>query len=116
MSIPLRCQTCQDIIGTSARRFNVAVSCLGVGNHAEPKRTEKTRFFGLLKTVCLDYPETSTRSLWQEYSGSKQKFWLWFAIVFGTREKRVIVNGKGAWFDWKIGLFGDGVEELRKVV
>lgn len=99
----------------------VNVDCPGRGNHPEPKRTERTRLFGLMRCISLEYPETSTTSSWEEYAGPPNKFWLWFAIVFGTKQypngsyEGVVVNGKWAWWDLATGFYGDGVGEFANL-
>ena len=115
MSFPIRCIVCGDIVGVSGVCFNPIINCPGAGRHKKPTRTEKTGFFGLLKEILIVYSEVDSHSTWVEYIGPRRKLWLWLAVVFGTHEKRVTVNGKWAWFNWENGLFGDGVAELRNV-
>ena len=126
MSIPYFCATCGDIIGARmplSLDMSLEFSsrpCPGKGKHNVTERTERKSLFGLLKKIYLWYPETHTASEWYEYSGPRSKFWLWFALVFGTWRKGVlgwgregcIVNGKWAWYDRKYGVFGEGAKEL----
>jgi hypothetical protein len=128
MAIPYYCSKCYEIIGvesealTLGRGFSgnfdstIDVDCPGRGNHPKPKRTESTRLFGLIRRVLLEYPETSTTSSWEEYAGPPNKFWLWCAIVFGTKSYAgVTVNGKWAWWSLGTGFYGDGVGELANL-
>lgn len=132
MSIPYFCKHCGDLIGVepelrTLRRlhsgrlvFDSSIDCVcpGKGKHAEPTRVEHQRLFNLIKDVILSYPETRTISSWSEYTGPAKRFWLWFAIVFGTPRypngsyRGLVVNGKWAYWDWRLGLYGDGADEL----
>jgi hypothetical protein len=134
MAIPYYCKKCRDVIGvepeeiTAERVYSnksystiLDIDCPGRGNHPEPKRTERARLFGLIKQIFLEYPETHTTSSWEEYAGLPSKFLLWCAIVFGSKRypngsyAGVIVNGKWAWWDLKMGFYGEGVDELFKL-
>ena len=131
MSIPYFCGKSHDVIGTEPGALTLCggfsgnfdstimdVDCPGKGNHSKPKRTESTRLFGFIRHIFLEYPETSTTSSWEEYTGPQSKFWLWFAIVFGTKRypngsyAGLVVNGKWVWWSFEMGFYGDGVKEL----
>lgn len=133
MAIPLFCNECLDIIGIEAEEVtlsrlhgdnfdsSVSVKCPGKGNHPKSERFETKRLFGLIEQVIQKYPETQTTSSWEEYVGPPNKFWLWFAIVFGTERYPsgdyggVVVNGQWAWWSRKTGFYGDGVKELANL-
>jgi len=97
---------------------SVLPECPGKGNHREPIRTKTPVLFGLLNRVRVEYPKTKTRSSWAEYTGPPSRFWLRFAIVFGTSRAPngsydgVVVNHRWVFYKRGLGLFGDGVEEL----
>ncbi|MDP2676294.1 MAG: hypothetical protein Q8O83_01260 [bacterium] len=123
MSKPLICNACSDLIGLIDGAFGfdgiIKTQCLGKGNHQKPTKTEKIRFFGLINQISIEYPETFTTSSWGEYIGPPNRFMLWFAVVFGSREygrcEGLIVNGEWAFWDFETGLFGDGVKELKNL-
>lgn len=103
MSIPIKCPTCNAPIGVEhsyriCSRIQKALishkidcnplvkvkSCPGKNNHIKSVRTEKSIFksFGWLwmkkkikiKTIIkIDYPETGTRSVWEEYENGEVK-------------------------------------------
>ena|SRR3989344_2423352 len=133
MAIPYFCSKCDDVIGMEPQGLSLGrlgsgdfdstmnVTCPGKGNHPKPKRTESMRLFGLIRRVFLEYPQTFTISSWEEYTGPQSKFWLWFAIVFGTKcypngsHDGVTVNGKWTWWDFETGFYGDGIRELANL-
>lgn len=123
MSKPLICNACSDMIGSIEGAFGfdgiIKTQCPGKGNHQKPIRTEKAKFFGLIKQISIEYPETFTTSSWGEYSGPPNRWALWFAIVFGSREyercRGLTVNGKWAWWDFTTGFYGDGIKELKNL-
>ena len=120
MSMILSCLSCGDIIGTtecfSHNGYTRDIACPGRGKHPPPKRTVVTRRFGLIREVSLFYPESSAHSSWAEYSGPRSKLLLWLAIHFNGREHEgVVVNGKWAWWSFRLGFYGAGVKELKKM-
>jgi len=127
MGIPYICRKCGDLVGmepegaTLARlytgNFNSEIDalCPGKGNHPKPKRSEKVCFFGLIRQVTTRYPETHTSATWGEYCGPASKFWLWFAIVFGSDGDGLTVNGQWAWWRRDTGFFGKGIDELPNI-
>ncbi len=130
MSIPLDCPKCHEMIGVingfSGGALRVCMSnvpeCPGKGKHKKPVRTEKSKLFGLIKEVTVNYPETDTNSSWCEYIGAKKKFLVWLAIVFGT-DGGITINGKWCWWEFKwwlqkgstTGFLGDGAKEFQSV-
>lgn len=128
MSIPLTCNKCGEVIGRKTELClcirglsgdfdpSLDVNCPGEGNHSQPKRTERKRFFGLLRRVHQQYPETRTTSSWDEYAGPPNKFFLWLTIFFGNTGGTggVLVNHHWVWWSLRHG-FSDGVAELVKL-
>jgi len=123
MSIPVHCNKCGAMIGSLYGMWlNPYFRGLstemprdsGPCNHQEPQRTEGMKFFGWIKKVCIDYPETETSSSWVEYYGPSSKFILWLVIIFTARDG-ILINGKWAWWDSSHGFFGEGIKELEKL-
>lgn len=122
MSIPIDCKKCGTMVGVVSGlgllRSDYHFDPKGQCGHPEPERAETTKLFGLIKQIRVFYPETKTVSSWEEYAGPPSRFKLWAAIVFGTKRypngsyEGVTVNGKWAWWNPRIGFFGDGVQEL----
>ncbi|MCK9345324.1 MAG: hypothetical protein M0P64_04405 [Candidatus Pacebacteria bacterium] len=125
MSILIKCPHCGvvvgeittfgDFVGQSRRLLDLVVSelqssVLDCSKH-NVVTTKTKHLFGLLEQTLVEYPETDTSSLSFEYLGPANKFWLWFALLF-TGSDGITVNGKLAWWDFKTGFFGDGVDEL----
>lgn len=78
MSIPIICRKCGEFIGIESawagmRKWDIAelFPCPGKGKHEEEIRYESTRFFGWVKRIFVDYPETYTSAYWEEYIGPK---------------------------------------------
>ena len=137
MAIPLTCSACDDIIGMEPQSITIGralaggrasfestvrhVPCPGKGNHPRPRRVSVPRLFGLINRVYVTYPDTGTRSSWEEYVGPPNRFFLWLAIVFGSERypsgnySGVVVNGEWAWWSRKDGFCGSGVTELEKL-
>jgi hypothetical protein len=133
MSISVDCPHCGKFVGIlevkSNDDFSIPVherikqvqnrihSC----DHPKPVRVETITLFGLLKTISVNYPETRSSAVWEEYCGPSSKFFLRVAIIFGTKRypngsyDGVVVNGKWAWWDFKTGFYGDGVAELANL-
>jgi hypothetical protein len=128
MSIPMVCHKCGEVVGafTGITMLRTPLDpcwcgqCPGAGKHEKPERTEYRRLFGLIRGITLRYPETSTTSIWNEYAGPPNRFFLWCAIVFGTKRwpngshEGITINGKWVWWDFSTGFFGDGLAELMK--
>ena len=118
MSIPIDCPKCGvmigEVSGLSAKGLffkNFPSIDSGSCNHRKSVKTEKRGLLGLIKEVLVEYPETETCSAFAEYVGPSNKLMLWIAIVF-CGYHGVVVNGKWAWWDFKIGFYGQGVDEL----
>jgi len=122
MSVLVDCPKCGAIIGEvsgldtrSARGHeDFPPDDSAVCNHPKFKKTETLQLFGLIKEIHIDYPETDTASSWVEYLGPSNKFMLFIAIIF-SGYTGIIVNGKWAWWDSRIGLFGNGIDELANL-
>lgn len=86
--------------------------------HLKPVRDEESRFFGWLKIVTLDYPETGTSSTWCEFAGPRNLLALWLAFHLGARttgpdrDRWVIVDGSLVWPRGLFGFTGEGLKEL----
>lgn len=128
MTMPVFCPHCRTLVGVfdssifakaGLNDFLLAEKAIGnlqagivdCSRHQESKRTETKKLLGLVKEVHIFYPETETVSSWVEYLGSPNKFMLFTAIILSGCDG-IVVNGKWAWWDFKIGLFGKGVDEL----
>lgn len=128
MSVPVRCTKCGVLVGEISalgfwgftmglneyRNLSYSIGHDLECNHPEPIWNETIKLFGLVKHIRLEYPETETSSLWEEYTGPSNKFTLWLAIILGN-SRGVIVNGKWVWWDFSTGFFGDGVKEIANV-
>ncbi len=128
MSIPIECKKCGTIVGEIDSFWamcpdmwqSYSVPDKNPCSHPKPEITETRKLFGLINHAHTYYPETQTSSSWKEYIGPNSKFWLWFAIVFGSKQypnggyEGVTVNGEWVWWEWKLGFYGDGIAELGK--
>jgi hypothetical protein len=133
MSIPICCSKCDAVIGELSSLTNLSGTLKEIippavvteedgstCNHPKPKRTEYLGYKGLIKVVCLEYPETMTDSTWGEYIGPPERRMLQKAIC-SSREypdgsyDGLLVNGQWAWWTRKYGLLGYGVAELDKL-
>jgi hypothetical protein len=96
MSKPIRCSTCGDLVGThgglslGTRKYSGA--CPGYGKHPEPVRHEEEKLGGAYVTVTITYPQTGTRSVFDEYRGeSSIMLWaltLMLGRIYNCKESR----------------------------
>ena len=125
MSIPLHCPKCGDFVGSVEpmgffmdyqEHYTSMLICPGKGKHKEGERTEKKRWFGLIRDVHVHYPETYTNSHWSEYCGPPDKGFLYLAM-FGSKSSTggLTVNHKWAWRSGLFNCYGDGWDEVEKL-
>jgi len=116
MSVPIDCPKCGAPIGVKpgypfGEIPNDLAGLSGECNHPKSKKTEKVQLLGLIKEILVEYPETETCDAWVEYIGPPNKFVLWLAIVF-CGYHGVTVNKKWVWWNFEVGFFGQGIDEL----
>lgn len=134
MSMLVICRTCGDPIGTREPDFSslcvggimaqadpfADVPCPGKGNHPKPEQVETKHFFGLIKRVTTTQAVGGTTWV-DHYVGPPKEFLLELAILLGTKPSPtggrdgVLVNGQWVWWSAKLGLYGGGLDQLRKM-